>query len=119
MLSSSLYLVPSHLQVESKSSLSSKKEQSSPFPVEKKPITLQEKSILVMGYLIPPRRVCFCKTKQKIRENGNKYFIYTCDYESRLKKEDERLQVPLLHILSHNRLKRLHTHFCSPRERED
>lgn len=41
------------------------------------------------------------ETKQKIRENGNKDFIYTCGYESRLKKEDERLQVPLLLILSH------------------
>lgn len=27
------------------------------------------------------------ETKQKIRENGNKDFIYTCGYESRLKKE--------------------------------
>lgn len=57
------------------------------------------------------------ETKQKIRENGNKDFIYTCGYESRLKKEDERLQVPLLLILSHDRLKRLRTHFCSHRER--
>lgn len=33
------------------------------------------------------------ETKQKIRENGNKDFIYTCGYESRLqkKKKDEKL----------------------------
>lgn len=59
----------------------------------KQPTTFQEKKHYSNG-LFKASKNALMETKQKIRENGNKDFIYTSGYESRFNKKKKRWKAP-------------------------